>query len=165
MLYVVDSIPASVNAAAADISSEKFTGGWNGFAPTTAGEGDPIVVCRVLGTWSSLAGGDGTSKITLDAYTAKSDSELAKKLGMLMISDGVSIGTDKDFCVDNQADGSKYLWICAPAAASSGGIYLPMGARSKGRVINGGTAYTGGNFVVDEVIIYGFKPIFETVSV
>jgi hypothetical protein len=164
MLYVVDVIPAPMQEAASGLGTEKFTGGWNGFAPTTSGEGDPIVVARVLGTWDSLAGGDATSKITLDAYTGKSDTEIAKKFGPLMISDGVSIGTSKDFCVDDEADGSKYLWICAPAAAGSGGIHLPMGARTKGRIINGGTAYTAGNFIINEIVIYGFKPIFLTDS-
>ncbi len=160
MLYVVDVLSQTIADTAANLSTEKFSSGWNGFAPTTAGEGDPIVVVRVLATWDSLAGGDGTSKITLDAYTAKNDTELLKKLGPLMISDGVSIGTSKDFCVDNQADGSKYLWICAPASAGNGGIHLPMGARTKARLLNGGLAYTGGNVVIDEVVIYGFKPIF-----
>ncbi len=159
MLYVV-SVFGSIQDDAANFSTEKFTDGWNGFAPTTIGEGDPIVVARVLGTWDSLAGGDGTSKLTLDAYTAKSDTEIAKKFGPLMVTDGAGIAASKDFCVGNEADGSRYLWICAPAAAGSGGIHLPMGARTKGRVINGGTAYTAGTFNISEIVIYGFKPIF-----
>ena len=163
MLYVV-GVFGSIQDDAANFSTEKFTDGWNGFAPTTVGEGDPIVVARLLGTWASLAGGDATSKLTLDAYTARSDTEIAKKFGPLMVSDGTAIGASKDFCVNNEVNGSRYLWICAPAAGSSGGIHLPMGARTKGRVINGGTAYTAGTFVINEIVIYGFKPIFLQVT-
>jgi hypothetical protein len=162
MIYAVDTLPVSISDTAANLATEKFSAGWNGAAPSTASGGDPIVVARVLCSWSGLAGGDGTSKITLDAYTGYNDAAVLDMLTALNISDGAGIAASKDFAVGNQADGSKYLWVCNPAAGSSGGIYLPFGARNKARLINGGTAYTGGSVVLDEIIIYGFRPIFLT---
>jgi hypothetical protein len=160
MIYVVDTLPSTIQQTAAALSAEKFSAGWPGNAPATAGDGDPVVVARLLGRWDSLAGGDATSKITLDAYTGKDAAAVSAKLTSLLVSDGNSIGNSKDFAEGNQADGSAYLWICGPSAGISGGIHLPFGALSKGRIVNPGKAYTGGNFVLDEIVLYGFRPIF-----
>lgn len=111
-------------------------------------QGHIAMMARFKVSLDSIAGGDGTSKINITAYSGLDGTEIETKKSIIPINDGISTETDKDV-LDGAGPmtDSRYFYL------TLGG--LPFGNKLKIAVYNAGTAYTGGTITIDEITLFG----------